>query len=90
MDTPREVHLKIGRQNYSIRTSLDDDSLERVRILIDEAYGRPVKGMEQEDLLVLTCLQLAYSLDIVGGKLQALSDRLDEALRLHGRHPESE
>ena len=90
MDTLREVFLSIGKGSYSIRTPLKDEDLERVEALIRQAGPHPgdcahvpFRGMDQENLLVLTCLQLAYTLDSVTAKLEILSERL-------GIAPESE
>ena len=83
MDTSREVFLSIGKGSYSIRTPLNDEDLERVKALIRQAGPHPgdcthmpFRGMDQENLLVLTCLHLAYMLDAVSAKLEILSKRL--------------
>ncbi len=76
---PRDLFLTIGKKTYSIKTPLDDDVLERVRDLIDKACGVPTRGVDQEDLLILTCLKLAYSLDNATMRLNALLERLEEA-----------
>lgn len=75
----RELFLTIGKKSYSIKTPLDDDVLERVRDLIDEACGAPVRGVNQEDLLILACLRLAYSLDNATMRLNDLLSRLNAA-----------
>ena len=84
MDTLREIFLSIGKGNYSIRTPLQDEALERVEALIRQAgphpgdcVHMPFRGMDQETLLVLTCLQLAYTLDTVTTRLEALSEKLE-------------
>ena len=81
--TLREVYLSIGKGSYSIRTPLNDEDLERVKALVRQAGPHPgncahvpFRGMDQETLLLLTCLQLAYSLDSVTAKLKELSERL--------------
>lgn len=86
MDTLREVFLSVGKESYSIRTPLEDEDLERVKTLIRQAgphpgdcANLPFRGMDQETLLLLTCLQLAYTLDAVTSKLEALSKRLEPA-----------
>ena len=83
MDTLREVYLSIGKGSYSIRTPLNEEDLERVKALVRQAGPHPgncahvpFRGMDQETLLLLTCLQLAYSLDSVTAKLEELSNRL--------------
>ena len=75
----RELLLTIGKKTYSIKTPLDDEVLERVQDLIDEACGVPVRGVNQEDLLILTCLKLAYSLDSATMKLNSLLSRVGMA-----------
>ena len=76
MDTLREVYLSIGKGSY-------EEDLERVKALVRQAGPHPgncahvpFRGMDQETLLLLTCLQLAYSLDSVTAKLEELSKRL--------------
>ncbi|MBR1672526.1 MAG: hypothetical protein IJ702_06335 [Fretibacterium sp.] len=83
MNTLKEVFLSVGKKTYSIKTPLEDESLERVKALIHQAFPHPgdsarvpFRGVDQEVLLVLTCLQLAYMLDSVTVKLEALLERL--------------
>jgi len=80
VDDSRDVFLTIGKGTYNIKTPLGEDVLERVKDLIDHAYGVPIRGMGQEDLLVLACLKLAYALDTVSESLKALLDRLQASL----------
>lgn len=77
MRTSRDVFLTIGKGSYTIHTPLENDEIDRVKALIDEACGEIVKGAKQEDLLMLTCLRLAYSLDSVNGKLRRILERID-------------
>ena len=72
MKTPRDFTLNIGKGVYTVSTPLDNDAIDRVKILIDEACGEISKGSKQEDILMLTCLRLAYSLDAVNEKLKAI------------------
>ena len=69
--TSRGVVLNIGKSVYTINTQLDNEALDRVREIIDEACGEITKGARQEDILMLACLRLAYSLDSVCEKLKA-------------------
>ena len=62
MNTSRDVFLTIGKGTYTIYTPLSDEEIDRVKALIDDACGEIVKGAKQEDMLMLTCLRLAYSL----------------------------
>ncbi len=79
MQIARDVFITIGKKNYTLRTPLDLKELDRVKILIDQACGNLDRSTGQEDLLVLTCLRLAYTLDSVGSKL-------DDALKLLDNH----
>ena len=77
MRTSRDVFLTIGKGTYSIHTPLENDEIDRIKALIDEACGEIVKGAKQEDMLMLTCLKLAYSLDSVNEKLRKILERVD-------------
>ena len=77
MRTSRDVFLTIGKGTYSIHTPLDNDEIDRIKALIDEACGEIVKGAKQEDMLMLTCLKLAYSLDSVNEKLRKILEKID-------------
>ena len=77
MRTSRDVFLTIGKGSYTIHTPLENDELDRIKALIDDACGEIVKGAKQEDLLMLTCLRLAYSLDAVNEKLRKILERID-------------
>ena len=79
MKTSRDVFLTIGKGTYTIHTPLNNEELDRIKALIDEACGGIVKEAKQEDLLMLTCLRLAYSLDAVNGKLMNILGLLDQA-----------
>lgn len=76
MGASRDVWITIGKQNYSVETGLEPDAVERIKALIMSACGSPAKGINQEELLVLTCLQLAYSLDRASEGLEKLLDEL--------------
>ena len=77
MRTSRDVFLTIGKGTYSIHTPLENDEIDRIKALIDEACGEIVKGAKQEDMLMLTCLKLAYSLDSVNEKLRKILEKID-------------
>lgn len=80
MRTSRDVFLTVGKGTYSIYTPLDNDEIDRVKAIIDEACGEIVKGAKQEDLLMITCLRLAYSLDSVNEKLKKILEKIDGEL----------
>ena len=77
MRPSRDVFLTIGKGTYTINTPLDTQELDRVKALIDEASGEIIKGARQEDILMLTCLRLAYSLDSVSNKLSKILEKID-------------
>lgn len=77
MRTSRDVFLTIGKGTYTIHTPLDTEELDRVKSLIDDACGEIVKGAKQEDMLMITCLRLAYSLDTVNTKLRKVLEHID-------------
>ncbi len=77
MKNSRDVFLTIGKKTYRVATPLEEEDVDRMKILIDEACGSEFKNADQEDLLVLTCLRLAYSLDAVSGKIQNIIAKLD-------------
>ena len=78
MRTSRDVFLTIGKGSYTIHTPLENDELDRIKGLIDEACGEIITGAKQEDLLMITCLKLAYSLDTVNEKLRKILTTIDE------------
>ena len=79
MRTARDVSINIGKGIYTVNTPLDNEELDRVKTLINEACGEIRKGTKQEDLLMLTCLRLAYNLDSVNEKLKEVLDKLENA-----------
>lgn len=79
MNASRDVYLTIGKNSYTIHTSLTNEEFDSIKGLIDEACGEIIKGASQEDMLMLTCLRLAYSLNSINLKLADLAERLDLA-----------
>ncbi|MBQ6775747.1 MAG: hypothetical protein IJP53_04740 [Synergistaceae bacterium] len=77
MRSSRDVYFTIGKSSYSFNTSISNEELDRVKSLIDEACGEIVKGARQEDILMLTCVRLAYALDSVNEKLKAVLEKID-------------
>ena len=71
--------LTVGKRTYTIKTPLDDAVLSRVQALLRDACGDPARGTTQEELMLLACLKLAYSLDTLTERLGALADRLSDA-----------
>lgn len=68
----RDVPITIGKKTYTLQTSLDQESLARVRELIANTAGNIPGAPDQELLLVLCCLQMAYYADRTGERLEAL------------------
>ncbi|MBQ7152270.1 MAG: cell division protein ZapA [Synergistaceae bacterium] len=81
MRTVRDVYLTIGKKSYSISTPLENEEIDQVKSLIDEACGGVSRSADQEELLMLTCMRLAYSLCEINKKLQIISDRLEKESR---------
>ena len=79
MRTSRDISLSVGKGIYTINTPLENDEIDRVKALINDACGEISKGTKQEDILMLACLRLAYSLDAVNEKLKYILARLNEA-----------
>ncbi len=79
MRTSRDVFLTIGKGTYTINTPLENEELDRIKNLINDASGEIIKGAKQEDILMLTCLRLAYSLDSVGNKVRKILENIDKA-----------
>ena len=82
MKAPRNVPLTVGKRTYTIKTPLDDAALSRVQALLRDACGDPARGTAQEELMLLACLKLAYSLDTLTERLGALTDRLADGAGL--------
>ena len=73
----REVRIPIGKRTYLMQTELDDDTLGRVVSIVDEVSGAIGENIDQDNLLMLTCLQLAYSLEKFQGLFESLDRRLN-------------
>ncbi len=69
MPSLREVTVKIGKKTYYLRTSLDDESLESITGMAAE-IADGIENTDQENVLLLTCLQLAWHLQKLGKTLE--------------------
>ena len=78
MDERREVRVIIGKRSYRTQTELDEFTLARVTSIVDEVCKAVGYGVDQESLLMLTCLQLAYNLERIMGTFEPLKERLDK------------
>jgi hypothetical protein len=61
-----------------MQTALDEPTLLRVTAIVDEVGQALGNGIDQDHLLMLTCLQLAYTLEKVSKKLESLEDKLQD------------
>ena len=73
----REIRIPIGKRSYSMQTELDDDTINRVAGIVNEVCRAINGNIEQDELLMLTCLQLAYKLEKISERLEPLDRRLD-------------
>ena len=74
----REVRIQIGKRNYLVQTELDNETLKRVVDIVKEAGGAINGNVDQENLLMFTCLQLAYSLEKTSELLEFFNRRFDD------------
>lgn len=65
----REVTIRIGKKNYFVKTALDDESLKGIHSLFRELTEGLENSLDQEDLLLISCLHLAWLLQSTGKKL---------------------
>ena len=74
----REVRIQIGKRSYLVQTELDDETLKRVVDIVKEA-GEAVGGnVDQDNLLMFTCLQLAYNLEKTSELLRFFDSKLND------------
>jgi hypothetical protein len=55
-----------------MQTTLDESTLSRVLAIVDEVGEAIGESIDQDNLLMLICLQLAYSVEKVSKRLEAL------------------
>ncbi|MGI6784873.1 MAG: hypothetical protein ACOX5A_11800 [Aminivibrio sp.] len=77
MASLREVSVKIGKHTYYLRTSLDDESLQSITGLTSEIAGG-IKNADQENVLLLSCLQLAWLVQKLGRALEQMLDDISD------------
>jgi len=61
-----------------MQTDLDDDKLKRVVGIVNEVCGSMSSNIDQEGLLMLTCLHLAYDLEKIPQLLEPLNRKLED------------
>ena len=66
----REVNIQIGKKSYFLKTTRDDESLKGISSLSAEITKEFSGSLDQENLLLLSCLQLAWILEKLGRKLE--------------------
>jgi len=64
-----------------MQTELDDDTFGRIVDIVDEIYVSLDRNTDQDKLLVLICLQLAYKLEKFSGTLESLDKKLKNLKR---------
>jgi len=62
-----------------MQTELDNDTFKRVVDIVNEVYETIGNSTDQDRMLVLTCLQLAYKLEKISGLLESLDKKLNDA-----------
>lgn len=72
-DGLRTVTLRLGEVTYPLRTRLDDKAWDRVSALVGAAFDEAPRHLPREQRLVLTCLQMALSLDHIGERLETFA-----------------
>ncbi|MBL3540546.1 hypothetical protein [Aminivibrio sp.] len=76
--TLREVTIRIGKKSYFLKTTLDDESIKGITDLSAEITREFEDSLDQESLLLLSCLQLAWLLEKLGKKLERSLDNIQE------------
>jgi len=61
-----------------MQTELDEDTLGRVAGIVNEVSGSISGAIDQEGLLMLTCLQLAYNIEKISLRLEPLNRKLND------------
>jgi hypothetical protein len=69
--TDREIKVRIGKERYRVCTALDEPVFDRVIALVNEVSASLGDGVDQERLLALTCLRLAYGLEKISDVLSS-------------------
>ena len=61
-----------------MQTALDESTLSQVMSIVNEVAEAIGDGVGQDHLLMLTCLQLAYSLEKMKKNLGPLTEKLEK------------
>jgi hypothetical protein len=74
----RDVTIRIGKKSYFLKTTLDDESIKAITDLSADITREFEGSLDQENLLLLSCLQLAWLLEKLGRKLERSLDDIRE------------
>jgi hypothetical protein len=84
---PRDVTIVIGKRRYNISTVLDKPVFDRVAAIVKKVSASLKDDIDQDHLLMLTCMQLAYGLEKTVHGLASLVEALEN---LEPREPAPE
>lgn len=70
--------IRIGKKSYFLKTTLDDESIKAITDLSADITREFEGSLDQENLLLLSCLQLAWLLEKLGRKLERSLDDIRE------------
>jgi len=71
-DEPRRVYITLGKKSYSILTRLNEDRFSRVAQIARESLEGIETTSEQEELLLLACFKLAFSIESAEGRMMEM------------------
>ena len=74
----REVRILIGKRHYLMQTELDGDTLDRVVGILNEVCELIGENIDQDSMLMLACLHLAYNIEKISKRLEPLDRRLND------------
>lgn len=77
MTEPHEVKIIIGKRLYNIYTALDKPTFDRVAAIVRNVSMSMKDDIDQDQLLMLICMRLAYGLEKTMGKLTPLVEALE-------------
>jgi hypothetical protein len=72
----RRVNLRLGKNSYTLQTSLDDKTLRNIMEAAEETIQDIKDRASQEDLLVFICLTFGWKLQKISGRLEDLLGRI--------------
>jgi hypothetical protein len=72
-----EVTILIGKRLYNLYTALDKPTFDRVAAIVKGVSASLKDVADQDHLLMLTCMRLAYGLEKTRERLAPLTDVLE-------------